>query len=296
MKGLFSILGAALVLCLLLVSSACVVPASAVERDVVYCSCHGMPLTMDIYYPKAGSAPVPVIVYVHGGGWYSGDKTTGTGQQDIPGLLGRGYVVAAVNYRLAPKYKFPAQIEDLKCAIRFLRANATTYDLDPTRFGVLGSSAGGHLATLLGLTDENSGFDSACDCVKESTQVQAVVDMFGPVDLTLTFERDRSPLLEHVFGTSDPESEIVRRASPLTYVSSNAPPFLIIHGEKDDQVLLDQSEALYGKLVSTNVPVNLIVVKNSGHSFVPLGGPISPTRAEVTNLVGDFFDKYLKQH
>ncbi len=292
-KGLFIILGVVLV-AFLSARSAYGLQAPVVQRDVVYCNCQGIPLTMDIYYHKLARAPVPVILYIHGGGWYSGDKTTGTGREDIPELVGRGYLVAAVNYRLAPRYKFPAQIEDLKCAVRFLRVNAATYGLDPAHIGVFGDSAGGHLAALLGVTEENCRFDDALGWIKQSTQVQAVVDMFGPADLTLTFERDRSLLIEHVFGTSDPEDEIIRRASPVTYVSSDDPPFLIIHGNRDDQVLLNQSEELYQKLVSTGVPANFTVVQNSGHNFNPIGGSISPSRSEITTAIGDFFDQYLK--
>lgn len=265
-----------------------------VDRDVVYCNCHGTPLIMDIYYPKAATAPKPVIVYIHGGGWYSGDKTTGAGQDDISELVARGYLVAAINYRLAPRYKFPAQIEDAQCAIRFLRANAATYGIDPAHFGVFGDSAGGHLAALLGVTDESYWLEDACDCVNDSSQVQAVVDMFGPTDLTLTFEKNWSLLIEHVFGVSDPESEVIKRASPVTYASSSAPPFLIIHGDRDEQVLPEQSDVFYKKLVSANVPVRLVMVKNAGHGFSPVGSPMSPTRAEITHLVGDFFDQYLK--
>lgn len=292
-KLLFIILGAVF-LAFLAASSAYCLQEPVVERDVVYYKSEGIPLTMDIYYPRLTGARVPAILYVHGGGWFSGDKTTGTGLEDIPELVGRGYLVAAVNYRLAPRYKFPAQIEDLKCAVRFLRANAATYGLDPAHMGVFGDSAGGHLAALLGVTDDNYGFDGALGGIEPSTQVQAVVDMFGPADLTLTFERDGSPLIEHVFGTSDYKGEIIRRASPVTYVSSGDPPFLIIHGDKDDQVLLSQSEELYQKLVSAGVQANFIIVKNSGHNFTPIGGPISPNRSEITTAIANFFDKYLK--
>lgn len=265
-----------------------------VESDITYGAVGDSTLKMDIYYPLAADGLVPALVYIHGGGWYSGDKTSGAGQSDIPTLVARGYLVAAINYRLAPRYKFPAQIEDVKCAVRFLRANAATYGIDPTHIGAWGDSAGGHLASLLGVTDANAEFEESGGYAEQSSRVQAVVDMFGPADLTLTFERDKSPHMEHVFGTADCTAQIIKQASPVTYVSSDAPPFLIIHGEKDEVVLLDQSEALYRRLVSANVPVNLIVVENSGHSFTSVGGNITPTRAEITNTIADFFDQYLK--
>ena len=267
---------------------------SRVERDITYGTAGDVVLKMDIYYPLALDGPLPAVVYVHGGSWYSGDKVTGVGQFDIPQLVARGYLVAAVNYRLAPRHKFPAQIEDVKCAIRFLRANAATYGLDPAHIGAWGDSAGGHLVALLGLADASAGFDSSGGYANQSSQIQAVVDMFGPADLTVTFEKDKSPLLEHVFGTTDHKSQIVRQASPVTYVSSDDPPFLIFHGEKDNQVLLDQSQALYERLVSADVPATMVIVKNCGHGFAPVGGPITPTRTEITNRIADFFDQYLK--
>ena len=294
-KRLYFMLDAVLI-AFLTVSSAYAFQEPAVARDVVYYNSGGTPLTMDIYYPKADGGRVPAVLYIHGGGWYSGDKTSGTGLVDIPELVNRGYLVAAVNYRLAPRYEFPAQIEDLKHAVRFLRANAATYGLDPAHIGVFGDSAGGHLAALLGVTDDNYGFDGVLSGIEPSTRVQAVVDMFGPADLTLKFERDRSLLIEHVFGTSDPEDEIIRRASPVTHVSSDDSPFLIIHGDKDDQVLLSQSEELYRKLVESGVPTELIVVKNSGHDFTPIGGDIDPSRSEITTAIGNFFDQYLKNN
>jgi len=309
MNGVFKILGLVIFFLALMAAMACKLQApiqlpetvifnlykmSRVERDITYGTAGDVSLKMDIYYPLALDGPLPAVVYVHGGGWYSGDKVTGAGQFDIPRLVARGYLVAAVNYRLAPRHKFPAQIEDVKCAIRFLRANAATYSLDPAHIGAWGDSAGGHLVALLGLADASAGFDGSSGYANQSSQVQAVVDMFGPADLTVTFERDKSLLLEHVFGTTDHESQIVRQASPVTYVSSDDPPFLIFHGEQDDYVLLDQSQALYARLVSSGVPATMIIVKNCGHGFAPVGGPITPTRTEITNRIADFFDQYLK--
>lgn len=267
---------------------------SRVERDITYCTVDGVCLKMDVYYPLAACGPVPAVVYIHGGGWYSGDKTTGAGQDDIPTLVSRGYAVAAINYRLAPRYKFPDQIEDAKCAIRFLRATAATYGIDPMHIGVMGDSAGGHLAALLGVTSNNAMFEGSGGYANQSSRVEAVVDMFGPADLTLTFERDLSLHMEHVFGTSDYNSQIIKEASPVTHVSSDAPPFLIIHGEMDDTVLPEQSQELYHKLVTANVSADLIIVNNCGHSFVPTGNLMTPTRSEITNRIADFFDKCLK--
>ena len=265
-----------------------------VEKDVVYRVFQDTSLTMDLYFPEQRGTQSPLIIYIHGGGWYSGDKATGIGLNNMPELVRRGYVVASINYRLAPRYMFPAQIEDVEYAVDFLRSNASTYRIDPAHIGVMGESAGGHLAALLGLSDERQWLDGARGGVSQSPRVQAVVDMFGPSDLKLTFEQHWSMLIEHVFNTSDPESELIKRASPVTYVSRQAPPFLILHGDKDNQVSLDQSRELYSRLKAESDPATLVVVKNADHEFVPEGGPISPSQKQIDLSIADFFDKYLK--
>lgn len=265
-----------------------------VERDVVYKTVGDCSLKMDIYRPTAADGLTPAVVYIHGGGWYSGDKTTGAGQDDIAEMISRGYLVAAVNYRLAPRYQFPAQIEDVKCAIRFLRANAVRYGIDAAHIGVWGDSAGGHLAALLGVTDASDGFEGYGWYDGQSDQVQAVASLYGPTDLAEIYERDKSPHMEHVFGTADPESTVISQASPLTHVSSDDPPFLIVHGEADEVVLVEQSQVLYERLVSAGVPTTLVIVGNCGHCFMPVGGPICPSRAQITLMLADFFDQCLK--
>lgn len=266
----------------------------AVERDVTYKVVDDISLKMDIYYPVKRAGKLPAVVYIHGGGWYSGDKTGGAGQDDIPELVDRGYIVASVNYRLAPEYKFPAQIEDIKCAIRFLRENAAVYGIDTAHIGAFGDSAGGHLASLLGVTDAAAGFQGLGWYDEQSDKVQAVVNMFGPADLTLNFQKDRSLLIEHVFGTIDENSSIIRQASPISYVSFDDPPFLIIHGDKDNEICPCQSEILYQKLVSAGIPASLMIVSNCSHSFLPVGEAINPSRDEITDTMGDFFDRFLQ--
>jgi len=237
---------------------------------------------------------VPAVLYVHGGGWTKGDKGTGAGATEIPELISRGYLVAAINYRLAPQYKFPAQIEDVKCAIRFLRANAATYGIDPERIGAWGGSAGGHLVALLGVTDAAAGFEGNGGYADQSSRVQAVVDMFGPSDLTVVFEGAGQRLMEQVFGTANKSSDTVKQASRVIWVSSDDTPFLILHGEKDTLVPLSQSKILYDRLVAAGVPATLTIVENAGHGFAPAGGTIGPSRTEITNMIADFFDKHLK--
>ncbi|OGN92650.1 MAG: hypothetical protein A2Z75_08305 [Chloroflexi bacterium RBG_13_50_10] len=265
-----------------------------IERDVTYGVADGVALKMDIYYPKAAEGTMPAVLYVHGGGWTKGDKRIGAGASEIPELVSRGYLVAAINYRLAPQYKFPAQIEDVKCAVRFLRANAATYGIDPERIGAWGGSAGGHLVSLLGVTDATAGFEGNGGYADQSSRVQAVVDMFGPSDLTVAFQGANTQLLEQVFGTTDHNSDIVKRASPVTWISSDDPPLLILHGEKDTLVPPSQSKLLYDRLITAGVPATLTIVKNAGHGFAPAGGTIDPSRTAITKIVADFFDKHLK--
>jgi len=263
-----------------------------VFRDVVYRTVNGVAVKMDIYYPEEICADsLAVAVYIHGGGWTGGDKATGEGMVDARTLLTHGFVVVSINYRLAPTYRFPAQIEDVKCAIRYLHANAERYHLDPERIGVFGSSAGGHLAALLGVADETAGFDKG-EYLDQSSRVRAVVDMFGPTNLTLrTSDPDHRRLIQQVFGSV----EILKLASPVAHVSKDDPPFLILHGDKDPVVPLNQSTQLYERLKTAGVPVTLVVVKNAGHGFTPVGGQISPTRLELTQMILDFFEKHLRR-
>ena len=263
-----------------------------VERNVTYGRASGVNLKMDIYYPGKASGLFPALVYVHGGAWTAGDRTWIPTYLDVEELIDRGYMLCSIDYRLAPRHKFPAQIEDVKCAIRFLRANASKYGIDPTRIGAWGESAGGHLVALLGVTDSGAGLEGSGGYADQSSRVQAVVTMAAPSDLTAP--PGESELLEEVFGTSDLESEALKRASPVTYVSEDDPPFLLIHGEMDDVVPPSQSQLLYDRLVSAGVPAALVLVENCGHVLMSVGGPIAPTRAELTEMVAGFFDRYLR--
>ncbi|MBI3740223.1 MAG: alpha/beta hydrolase [Chloroflexi bacterium] len=267
--------------------------AGKVERDVTYCTMDNVALKMDAYYPRVLNN-APAVVYVHGGGWTQGDKSSGEGARDISELQTRGYAVFSINYRLAPQYKFPAQIQDVKCAIRSLRANAAQYGLDPNRVGVWGGSAGGHLVALLGTSDARAGFDVG-EYAEQSSRVQAVVDYFGPADFTNGYIGSNPVTMQRVFGANlSNASELAARYSPITYVSQDDPPFSILHGDKDEVVPLSQSQILNDKLKSAGVESSLVVVKNAGHGFAPSGGAINPSRAEITRLMADFFDKQLK--
>ncbi len=265
-----------------------------VKKDLTYCTADGVALGMDLYFPKNLAQPVPVVVYVHGGGWRSGDKREGAGIQYAAALVERGYLFASINYRLAPQEKWPAQIQDVKCAIRHLRANAATYHLDPKRIGAIGGSAGGHLVAMLGLTDAGAGFDVG-EYSDQSSRVQAVVDLFGPADLTVRhFTEYQADIVRQAFGVTVPGDPILVQASPVTYISKDDPPFLILQGDKDTTVPASQSEELYARLETGGVTATLVIVKNAGHGLIPTGGAISPSRAELGKMVVEFFDRYLQ--
>ena len=264
-----------------------------IEKDVIYGKADNADLKMDIYYPAEGTGNSPALIYVHGGAWIEGDKSSGVGIKYIPDLVKRGYLVASVNYRLAPKYKFPAQIEDVKCAVRFLRFNAKKYGINPEKIGAFGGSAGGHIVLLLGLSGSDK-FNNSGGYEGQSSKVKAVVDLFGPSDLTVTFDKKGMKLIEEVFGTSDCNSEILKSASPVSYISSEDPPFLIIHGEKDRVVQFSQSQELYDKLKKAGLDATLVRVKNAGHGFIAFGGKIDPSREEIGVMIADFFDRSLK--
>jgi acetyl esterase/lipase len=263
-----------------------------VIRNIDYCG-GGEGRQMDIYSPLTMShKPAPALIYVHGGGWKNGDKSTG-GAGVIHEVTSRGFVVAAVNYRLFSAQgglhnTFPVMIEDVKCAVRYLRAHATQYNLDPKRFGAWGWSAGGHLVSLLGTSDDSDWPPTAYPA--RTARIQAVVDMYGPADLAAPDYCVHS--CREIFGSSVDDR---RRASPITYATSDDPPFLIIQGDQDTLVPPSQSQELLQKLQAAGVSAKLVVVANAGHMLkpTPTEAQISPSQSQIDKMVADFFDQHL---
>lgn len=263
-----------------------------IERDVTYCTMDGFALKMDIYYPVTKEQQWPMIMYVHSGGWTSGTKNVGLINRHA--FQEAGFLLVSVEYRLAPDYKFPAMIEDVKCAVRFLRAHADEYNIDPERFGVIGLSAGGNLASLLGVTDQTAGFEVG-EYLQYSSRVQAVVDVCGIADLTPPFTKTLFFDRKEVFGTFDDRDPIFAKASPVRYVTPDDPPFLIFHGEFDTTVPPKQSVRLFNHLKAEGVEAELIMVKNADHSFVSVNkDPISPSLEEIGSRILRFFKQKLK--
>lgn len=231
---------------------------------------------LDLFIPPGATNPLPLIVWVHGGAWFAG------GKEDCPALsfLTKGYAVASVGYRLSQHAIFPAQIEDCKAAVRWLRAHAEENNLDPHRFAAWGASAGGHLVALLGTTGDVKKFDVG-ENLDVSSRVQAVVDFYGPTDLMqMAKEAPADSMINHdapdapeaklIGGPVQENKEKAAAANPITYVTKDTPPFLIMHGNQDNLVPYQQSELLRDALQKTGVPVTLTIVTNVGHGF---GGP-----------------------
>ncbi|MDO3408819.1 alpha/beta hydrolase [Saccharibacillus sp. CPCC 101409] len=249
----------------------------------------GKTLSLNLLLP-ASDRPVPLILWIVGGAWVSCDPARHLPQ--FVRFAEQGYAVAAIEYRLAHEARFPAQIEDAKSALRFLRANADKYGIDAGRIGVWGNSAGGQLAALLGVTGGSPEFETA-DHLQESTSVRAVVDFNGPIDIELDFQSEQHlPVMALMLGgTVRMKPELARSTSPLHYLDGRPlPPFLILHGDADTTVPLRQSRLLHDKLTEAGAQSELCVLEGTGHSMTEI-----LTRDDVMEKVGAFFDLHLKQ-
>jgi acetyl esterase/lipase len=290
-----------LMLCFLAISACQSLPENfdaqklgTVEQGVEYCTMGAVTLTLDIYYPTTRERQWPMVMYVHPGGWTTGDAGVDPTLVDIQSFQKAGFLFASVEYRLAPAYKFPAMIEDVKCAVRFLRAHAAEYNLDPERFGAIGPSAGGHLVLLLGVTDDTAGFDVG-EYPEYSSRVQAVVDMYGLADLTPPFTRTLFFDRLEVFGIDDHRDPIFEIASPVGYVTPDDPPVLIFQGEFDTTVPPKQSMRLFRRLQTEGVEAELVMVENAGHGFLPVDeNSIQPSLKEIKARTLRFFKEKLK--
>lgn len=255
--------------------------------DVAYVKGGGKSQSLDLFVPPNADKPMPLIIWIHGGGWQKGDKA----QCPAKVLTRFGYVVASLNYRLTDEAIFPAQINDCKAAVRWLRAHADEYHIDPDRVGVWGASAGGHLVALLGTAGDAKELEGDGGNETFSSKVQAVCDFFGPSDLTRVRDEDAadSAIPKLLGGSIREHQDKAKQASPITYVTRDDPPFLIMHGTKDPLVQPRQSEWLNDALKKAGVESHLEIIDGAGH-----GGPEFAT-LEHRRMILEFFDAHLKQ-
>ena len=250
-------------------------------------------LLADLYLPKKSTGNEPLILCIHGGGWSRGNKK----QCPAVAMVKDGYAVASIQYRLTGEAAFPAQIEDCKAAVRWLRAVAPKYGFDPDRIGVWGHSSGAHLAALLGTSGGVAALEGKGENANFSSRVQAVCEISGPADLVQMY-RDvsassgemapeaKAAIEALIGGPFDSKKEVAVAASPITYISKDDPPFLIIHGDQDETVPVSQSRLFAAALKKAGVPVTLDIAAGRGHGT---GGPRFEPEIKA------FFDKYLRK-
>jgi acetyl esterase/lipase len=274
-----------------------------VHKDVAYVPGSTNPAqSLDLYIPdvaidaskEESKSPrlLPLVIWIHGGGWKAGTKDSGPFRK----LVYSGYAIASINYRLVGEAIFPAQIYDCKAAIRWLRAHAGEYKIDPNRIGVWGGSAGGHLAALVGTSIGVKSLEGDEGNLETSSAVQAVADWYGMHDLVKALKGNLRHLPPPQPGKPMGQGGVLglvssleqaRQASPTTYVSKDNPPFLILHGDADPVVPVAQSTEFYEKLKAAGVPATLHVFPGAGHGLQGLEG-------QATDMTLKFFDQYLK--
>jgi len=262
-------------------------------HDVVIGKGGDTDLHAEIAYPENATGPLPAIIFIHGGGWISGSNKGGP----LLRIAQTGYFAASIEYRLSKVAQWPAQIQDCKLGVRWLRANAAQYHVDPNHIGVWGTSAGGHLVACLGTMGDVKEYEGDGGYPGVSSAVQAVVDYYGPTDLTdpalnkpiVTYENT-------LFGVPFEQNPALwKSASPLFYVKAGDPPMFIAQGDSDILVPIDHSIRFDQALTKAGVPHQFIIVKNGGHDFKPLPGKtLDPSGYEINKALNAFLAKYLK--
>ncbi len=260
------------------------------QRDVEYGKAGDRSLKLDLMRPKKESDRLrPAIVFIHGGGWRAGNKSAGLGRI-LPFVASGKYVGATVAYRLSGEAIWPAQIHDCKAAIRWIRANAGRYGIDPKRIGVWGISAGGHLVALLGTSGGVTHLEGASGSADALSRVACVVDYCGPTDFPSFAEqlpdmaKPDSVVWQLFGGTVKEKMDVAKAASPITHVDKSDPPFLIVHGTRDPLVPIAQAENFHAALTKAGVDSTYIKMIDGRH--VPGG-------EEIARRVTNFFDKHL---
>jgi acetyl esterase/lipase len=238
-----------------------------IDADVPFAENGEGILALDLARPGIPQKPLPCILVLHGGGWYTGSKSDHSGL--IESVARRGYVGVSADYRLVPSHRFPAHVEDVKCAVRFLRAHAKPYGIDPGRIGVMGFSAGGHLAMMLGTTAGMKKLEGHGEWENQSSQVQAVVSYFGPTDLAARDWPDetRRMIEDFLGGTGEEIPDVYQLASPACHVTDQCPPMLLFQGTRDEYVPYTQAYAMIEALTRAGAHGHAEMLINHGHTW-----------------------------
>jgi acetyl esterase/lipase len=259
--------------------------------DIEYARAGDQPLKLDLYQPAADHAPL--LVWLHGGRWERGSKE----RMPLAALVEHGYALASLDFRPASIARFPGQVHEIKAALRFLRAQAARYRYDATRIGILGESSGGHLAALVGTTNGHRDLEGTLgEHLDTSSDVHAIVSYFGAADLVTILAQStpygvgvRTPALKSLLGALPEENEaLARLASPVFHVDARDPPLLLLHGDQDAQMPINQSHELEGAYERAGLDAKLIVVHGAGH------GDAAFFDRERTALVAAFLDEHLR--
>jgi len=261
----------------------------AMVKDLVYAERDGHELRLDLFLPKSGAGPFPAIIFVHGGGWLWGDKTDH--RREAAELARKGFVTACIEYRLTREHIYPAQVDDVKEAIRWVRANARQYRIQPDRIGAAGSSSGGQLVALMGVTPEKSHYVSPEPYPGISASVQAVAAFCAPVDLVEQFKQDGTAAAILLGSVPRENPGLWAEASPINHVGSGAAPFLFLHGTKDKLVPYQEVLEMLGKLKSVGVQAELFAAEGGNHDFLW----DYPWRPHAFKAMEEFFIRVLKK-
>ena len=265
-----------------------VVPEEIMEHeDILYRTTSSRDLKLDIYHQKDITGTAPLLVFIHGGGWTKGDK-----RDYLMYLLDSaklGYVTATVSYRFAQEAKFPAAVVDVKCAIKWLKTNAGQYHIDPGKIAVIGGSAGGHLSMMIGYSPDVPELDGDCSNDSTDTRVQAVVNFYGPTDLTTEYGRNHSITKNFIGKTWEEDPESFRKVSPGHYLTPDDPPTLIFHGTIDSLVPVSQSDNLKSRLDSLGIDAYYHRLKGWPHTM----DAAVEVNAYCQYYMKEFFEKYL---
>ena len=262
------------------------------EKNIEYSNSDDQHLQLNMARPKEGAGPFPAVICIHGGGFRAGTREGFNGL--CLQLAERGYVAVTVSYRLAPKYQFPAAVYDVKAAVRWMRANAEKYQIDPDRIGTTGGSAGGHLAQFLGVTSGVKKFEGDGGNAEYSSSVKCVVNFYGPSDFTKSYDasvdaKDVLPLF--LGGNLEQERRRHIESSPLYWVTPEAAPTLFVHGTKDAYVAHEQAEWIVERMKAADVEATLMTIEDGDHGFRTSSPEV---KEKIEKARFEFFDRHLK--